>query len=221
MVWEFTTNIDPADRYVNTFDVVNITNGAVDNSWTAQDLDDLHAGLMLLVTAVRAQMSQGMRIKEIRYYQMYFNPIIPVDERPPDWKDDPYGHSGPPVRVTAINGAGDVAGFSLPPQVAVSVTEKTAYPRHWGRTYLPPLHVNAVAASGYISAQVVANIADGVSNMFASLHQDELYPVVPVVQVDKEPFRGLLTVNEIQVDNVFDVIRRRRSATTTQRVTRP
>jgi hypothetical protein len=53
-----------------------------------------------------------------------------------------------------------------------------------------------------------------VSTRYGALMAAEFFPVVPVTQVDKLASRGLLTVQEIQVDNVPDVIRRRRIAAT-------
>jgi hypothetical protein len=221
IVWEHVGNTNAADRYVNSFDVVNITGGEIDSSWTSTDLNDLTVGLNAMLTTMLSLYPSDMKCLEYRYYLRYFAPITPVADRGPDWKDEPYGPSGPPLQVVPKNAVGTATGVSLPPQVSLAHTEKTAYPRHWGRSYWPGISSTYLDTHGIWGSSGVNAVADAVKAGFDALATDELYPMVPVTQVDKQPFRGLLGITQLQVDNVPDIQRRRRASVTTQRVVRP
>lgn len=221
MVWEHVGNTDAADRYVNSFDVINITGGEIDSSWTIDDLSAISGGLATMKDAIIDRYSSSTVCKEARLYLMYFNPITPVGDRGPGWKDDPYGPTGPPALIVPYGTAGLSTAPPLPAQVAWTHTEITPYPRHWGRSYWPAPATTAVDDAAHIQSVAAIDLADAVAAGFKYWTDREFFPVVPVTQVDKQPFRGLLTVNQIQVDNVWDVIRRRRAAHTTQRVVRP
>jgi hypothetical protein len=102
-------------------------------------------------------------------------------------------------------------------QVAMSVTEKTAFPGHWGRFYLPLSGGSDFTSTRRFDTATVDSVANAVGACYATLQTAEFFPVIPVTQVDKTPARGLLQVTDVQVDDVPDVVRRRRLSQTTYR----
>jgi len=83
-----------ADDFVTTFDIVNITSGNVDSSWTLDDTDYVNATLTFLLTAWCSRMSADYKWRELRFYRRYFNPLT---------VDAPYAPSGPPQVVYPLN----------------------------------------------------------------------------------------------------------------------
>jgi len=193
-----------ADDFVTTFDVVNITGGQVDNSWTSADTGRLATHLGGLCNTWATRMSNDYTWREMRMYKRWFNPYSIVD---------PFGKSGPPQIVYPSPAAGTVGSFQAP-QVAVTTTERTTYAGHWGRNYWPHPSGSQVGTGGYITSNNVDSWCTAVHAAYAALMAEEYYPVVPVTQFTQggvvTPARGLLTVTEVQMDNLFDVMRSRR-----------
>lgn len=213
---------DTANTCVTTLDFVNITNGSVDNTWDDGDYATIEANLNTIMTGWGPQMATRFKWFESRYYRMVFNPLPPVGTELED--DKPFLQSGGPERVFAHNFSGS-GGNPLPPQCAVTSTEITAYPRHWGRNYWPAPAASTVGSQGHIGSVAQNALATAVHDAYDALQAAEFFPVVPVTQFKDvsgvQPARALLSVNAIQVDDVFDVIRRRRTHTATTRVTLP
>jgi hypothetical protein len=201
------SNIDEADEAVTTFDIVNITGGGIDVSWTEGDYATVDGQLDALVTGWATNMGSNFRCVRCAVYRMQFTVLPPSGTALAD--DKPFVRSGPPVRDRALNILGS-ANAGLPSQISVTATEKTPYAKHWGRNYLPFPSQATVALDGHILPAVVDGIATNYEAHYGSLQANEFYPVVPVTQIDKQPARGLLGVNAVQVDDVFDVQRRRR-----------
>jgi hypothetical protein len=215
--FEHIGNVDSADRWYASVDVVNITNGAVDSSWTTTDHNTVASGVDVLVNAYLAHAPNSLHYIGQNHYMRSFTPV-PGSALPPGQADKPFQPTGPPVATYTRNLAGLAPGNAgIPPQNAVSITEITSYPRHWGRMYLPQLEPASYASDGHILSSVVDAIATGASSSYGQLQAAEFFPVVPVVQINKAPARGLLQVTNIQVDDNPDIIRRRRPATTTHR----
>lgn len=197
-----------ADDFVTTMDIVNITGGDVDSSWTQADYTAVHSVISSLMGAWSNNMSSGVTWREARYYKRSFNPLS---------NPKPFVKSGPPQAVFPYASVGAVSGHQAP-QVAMTTTDRTPYPRHWGRNYWPHPAGGLTTADGYILTSTVDAWANTLHSAYAQLMGAEFFPVVVVTQVDKVPTRGLLTVSEVQVDNVWDVVRRRRNKLTTHRV---
>lgn len=213
ITWEIAGNTVNADRYVNSIDLVNITNGQIDSSWTQTDYSNVHAEIALLCAAWLARCTANVKCLDVKYYKRQFNPLS---------NPKPYAPSGPPEFTVAINQVGTVAGAPQVPQVAMTHTEKTPYARHWGRSYWPmPAPGTLTTATSRFSAAIVDGWAAELGNRFGALQTKEFFPVVPVIQVQKNPARGLLAVEHIQVDDIPDVIRRRRFRMPTHRATFP
>lgn len=202
IVFEHVGNTEPKDRYVTGLDIANITNGSIDNSWTDADYTVVQGQLDTLIGAFRTHMATTMKCLEVRYYVRQFNPLTLATPYPP---------SGPPERIYPMGQAGLVAGtVNVPPQIAHTHTERTAYPRHWGRSYWPGLAATKYLATGQLDAATTTALGTAVDSAYTTLQNQEFFPVVPVTQIDKAPARGLLTVDKIAVDDIPDVIRRRR-----------
>lgn len=212
IVWERVGNAEAADRYVNSFDIVNITNGNVDSTWTDTDYNTVQTQVVGMIAAFQALQASGMRCKEVRYYRRQFNPVTFTD---------PFAPSGPPDRIFQVGTVGTGTGASTTAQVAITHTEKTPYPRHWGRSYWPVPAAGVIGTDGYIVSSLIDTFAAQLGSHMQTLQAAEFFPVVPVTQIQKAPARALLQVNSIQVDNVADVIRRRRPSVTTHRAFAP
>jgi hypothetical protein len=111
------------------------------------------------------------------------------------------------VRSVTRAVAGTGAFGDLPPQVACSITLRTASRRSWGRTYLP---LGALGASndlsgGRFSTSYVDYVANATGTLVGTLASNDFYLVV--YSATKS---ALLNVEQVEVDNVPDVIRRRR-----------
>jgi len=203
------TSTERADDFVTTFDVVNITGGQVDSSWTTADTGRLATHLGGLCNEWATNMSSDYEWRELKMYRRFFNPYSIAE---------PFGISGPPF-ITYPSPAPGLANSYQAPQVAVTTTERTAYPGHWGRNYWPHPRATTVSSGGYILTANVDAWATSVATAYKALMTEEFYPVVPVTTYKQGavsvPTRGLLTVNEIQMDNLFDVMRSRRPKTAT------
>jgi hypothetical protein len=103
----------------------------------------------------------------------------------------------------------------MPPQVALSVTERTPVRKRWGRFYLPYIDSTVISGAGTIGGSTCTAVADAVETCYAACFTAELVPVVwsPTV-------KRAYGVTSIQVDNIFDVIRSRRYVTPTIREVR-
>jgi hypothetical protein len=202
-----------ADEMVITFDIANITNGGIDSSWTAADYQTCDVQFDSLLGAWGAHMDPHVVSKEVRYYRRAFNPYSDQKPFPP---------SGPPEHVHPFVQVG-TATSSLPHQLAVTHSEKTTYPRHWGRVYWPALGyaTTAFANGGVLATGFVDAWAGACSAFYDNLMSQEFFPCVPTTQVNKVPSRQLLGIQAIQVDDVADIIRRRRRRSPSYKVSTP
>lgn len=125
-----------------------------------------------------------------------------------------FSKPGPVWRTTARSVAGSGAQPSLPDQVAETVTFKTPSRRHWGRIYLP----NGLAANTTNEARIISGAVDiwcGAVHTFVNDLNDNARQIDTFVWSPK--YRGALGIESIQMDNTYDVIRRRRAKQTTYR----
>jgi hypothetical protein len=194
------------DAYVS-FDLVNITGGDVDTTWNDADFVACEESFDTFFNANKDLHHDKSHISQYKWYRRRFAPYS---------EQDPFQDSGPPVRVVARTYTGTQTSYT-PPQVALSVTEKTPWPRHWGRFYLPAIGGIWVANTLRPGGAQLSTVATRVKTLYDSLMADEMFPVIPVTQLEGDPFRALLGVNAIQLDDIFDVIRRRRFANPTVR----
>ena len=198
--WEDVISSDTADDCFITLDIANITNGAIDDSWTEGDYATCETLIDQFLFAWAPHCVSRLKASELRWYRRAFNDYA---------IQKPFADSGPPVRVTTVNHPG-TGTLTAAPQTALSITEVTTFPKNWGRFYLPGLGSGAIGPDGRLLSTVQDQVAGNVLALYDGLMGAEFFPVVPTTQVGKVPARGLLTVGEIHIDDVIDVIRRRR-----------
>lgn len=192
IVIDRTTQHAGADPAVMHFDFLNITGGAPDDTWTSGDFSTLETALDTWWTSTKVFVSTGYKLAAYNWYRVGPG-IVPPN---------------PAVRQTTRSVAGTAAYALLPPQVACSITFRTAVRRSWGRTYLP---LGAVAAAGDIATGAVLASSDVdalatyTNTLFTTAAANDFIPVV------YSPHRSaLLAIEQVEVDNDLDVIRRRR-----------
>lgn len=190
-------------------DVLNITSGAVDNSWTSADLLVVHNALYALRTALLPYLHSSQVFQQNVAYKMKFNNAMDPKK--------PFLPTGPPVYLSSVSAqAGTGTGLQAY-QVSGSVTFKTAFPRHWGRSYLPTPPNARLDTYGRFDSTYRSGVANAFRTCFDTLQAADMFPVIPLTQAEKQPLHALLGALEIQVDDIPDVIRRRRVKTTQAR----
>jgi hypothetical protein len=193
------------DRGQVGFHLTNITGGAVDGTWTGADFATVKAAFDTWVAAVKVVVPTTHTFAEYRAYRMAFDPADPGPGLRKGSGLSAFAESGPPKYVATISVAG-TAG-EVPYQQAMSVTLRTAWPRHWGRIYLPG---GGGVSVGRFSATNRNTVANATHALQGTLSDSEFHLSVPVTQLNKATHHRLLGVTEQVVDDIPDVIRRRR-----------
>lgn len=204
------------DNAMCTFHLLNLTSGAPDATWTAGDYTACETLFDTFWGAIKAQYSLGTAFLGYRW-----------SADGPAFK--PHGSElSPTLRNTARSVLGSTDTEFLPPQVAVSVTEVTAAKytvddvegvgtqlrNRWGRFYLPAPIV-AAAVNGRLSSAAGTAIANAAQSLYNGLRAADFIPVM------YSPTTGSSwSVDELHVDDIFDVIRSRRFVTPLTRNTR-
>lgn len=196
---------DPADDQFITFDLANITNGQIDNSWTDADYTAVETSFAEKFEVAPQWWGSTLKLAEYKWYRMAFNPYLPPGGDPN--LDKPFMQSGPPVRVTTRNVVG--TGVPMAPQISIVVTERTAWPHHHGRVFHPSPPESTIDLTGRILATAQDSLALVYHDLYQDLQAKEFFPCVPVTRVDRAPARALVGVSEVWVDNNYDTIRRR------------
>jgi hypothetical protein len=178
------------------FDFLNYTGGTPDDSWTSGDYTTVEAYLATWWASVKPYVMTNVSLREIRWYRAGPGIVAP----------------NPAERVHAVGVAGTSASQKLPQQVACSITLRTAVRRSWGRTYLPALTTTFLASDGSFTSSAI----DAVANATGTLATSAAGGDFPLVVVSKH-LSALLHVEQIEVDDVPDIIRRRRFDGTTYR----
>lgn len=189
------------DVAVVTFDIVNITGGALDRTWTSGDWTVVNNALATFWTSVSAVMTNNHTFVYRKGYLRTFNPLTEVK---------PFADSGGPAFVAAISGTGQLSTGYMPYQISATITEKTPWPKHWGRLYIPGIGSASFDAYGRIVSATRTAMANAYQALNTTLQAGGFFLVVPVTSVNKTPVRGLLNVTGVQVDDIPDVQRRRR-----------
>lgn len=143
----------------------------------------------------------------------------------PGWRASPTPYN-PAVRVTDVSVAGtgtNATSTYMPPQVALSCTEKVAVRPSWGRFYFP-IAKCLTDTYGAVESSWRDAYADAFETFYLACRTAECIPVVyapalPIrdrhragAVVGQIPARGdvVYEVLSIQVDDIFDIIRSRR-----------
>ena len=179
------------DRAVSHLDLVNITAGAVDPTWTGTDFSNVEAALDTWWTAIKSRFHTATKLMDYRWYR------LGPGATPPE----------PVVRVTPRSVAGTGSTNPLPGQVATTISLRTALRSHWGRMYLPNQVYSELDGGGNIGTGSVDAIAGATNTLIGTLASNDFYPMVY-----SRKFSKAFSVERIVVDNVWDVQRRRRVA---------
>jgi hypothetical protein len=127
------------------------------------------------------------------------------------------GPFGAPLKVTEDpSGWTGTNGGTYVPQVAATVTMRTANRRRWGRIYLPGI-VMEYSSAGRIADGAV----DDIGADFASLVEDSRSTFDIGVVVWHRAGWNAETISAVSMDNIWDVQRRRRFANVTHRFLSP
>src|SRR5215471_8722680 len=120
-----TAIIAGADPALMHFDFLNMTAGAPDDSWITSDFTTLETALDTFFGSVGGAMSGSLKVSLYSWYKIGLG-------RSYGWTSS--DHSNPAVRQTTKAITGAATGQEIPPQVACSITFRTAVRRSWGRT---------------------------------------------------------------------------------------
>jgi hypothetical protein len=121
------------------------------------------------------------------------------------WYDLAVAPPNPAVRSTTVDVPGTSAGTGLPPQTSISVTEETAIRKRWGRFYLPGWDVGQTTGVGRVATACVDAVADAAEALYEAWYAAGMTPsVVRASDNNAQP------VIKVRVDDVFDIVRRRR-----------
>jgi hypothetical protein len=171
---------------------------------TSADLDTIQAAALLYWNTIKSNFAVYTKLAEIRIY--YRDEAI----------DETFGE---PRRSTTYDLPGTLAGVdAAPPQIALSVTERTASRPRWGRFYQPGLTAQAFTVDGMLDGDLITNVANAVDTWYSGLKSSGFDPVVLHRRAGLPD--QLVVIEEIQVDDIADVIRRRRFQVPTTRLLR-
>lgn len=187
------------DVAVCSLHFVNITGGAVDSTWTTTDFTTLETALDNWWTSLKPSYAPNVTLREYRWYRVR-----------------PGALSGDAVRIASRSVVGTgTGGAELPPQVAVSITQKTQLRKHWGRIYMPAPSTSNLT-SGMVNSTKQTLFATATQTLFDAARASDFEPVVYSPQLGRA-----FPVLQLQVDDLFDVIRSRRYSRPTSRVLLP
>lgn len=189
------------DRAQSKLDILNITSGAVDGSFTSGDWTAVDTRIAAWRTSQMDRWSSSYTFAGYKGYQMRFN--VGGDPR------KPFAETGPPLWVSGQSYAG-TGTAGIPYQVSSACTLRTAWPKHWGRCYLPTPGVGDLDAYGRLTSAHRTDVANAMRLLVDDLADADFLTVIPVTQVNKTPLYGLLGVTDVVSDDVPDIQRRRR-----------
>jgi hypothetical protein len=132
----------------------------------------------------------------------------------------PIAAGNPAIRVTEVDVAGSAATAALPPQSAVTVTERTSSRLHWGRWYLPSPAAAVADTDGRLASGQITSWLGAAVTFYNACRAAQMVPVVWSIQKPTRHKKNGATlapapavayeVTSLQMDNLFDVIRSRR-----------
>jgi len=181
-------------------DFMNITGGTPDDTWILGDYEGIEGHITDWWTATRAKVSTRVTLKEIRWYR--------VGIGVPD--------TNPAERVTSVDVAGASTGLELPPQVSCTLTIHTARRKQWGRTYLPGPTASHLDTGGVMTAADTADLGVAWDALAQACADDETF-----LGVYSKTAGSFFGAEQVAVDNIYDIIRRRRWRNPTERFVYP
>jgi len=205
--FEDITSLDAADDQQLAIDVVNMTSGAVDNTWTEGDYQAVAGQLGTFLDNSAGHFVSRLKATRIDAYIRAYAPI--PQNYVPGSRIKHFVDSGPPQWSLALN-KGFAGGANTAPQACSTITEVTAARRHWGRNYMPTIASSMVDTSGRYSTVPMEAMLGYWVTLYEALMNAEYLPVVPTCVADNQPRHALQGVTALRIDDTLDVIRRRR-----------
>jgi hypothetical protein len=184
-------------------DVAITTHDFEGDDWNQAAVDAVAVRLTTWWNAISEHFIATTRLREMRVYNGYNGD----------------GSPGEVDFVKTINLPGTGAGTMLPPQCACTISEtfdEAHLRRHWGRFYLPINAVNSLGASGRWSAATITDLIEATQAWYNGMVTDGRPPIVWVSAAGG----GAALVDELRIDDIVDIQRRRRWDKWTQRTTR-
>lgn len=215
------------DQDVLTFHFLKVASGAPVAWVDATDLAAIEARITTFWAAIKNNFPNSTHSDQYRWYKdgpgFYELRDLPA---PPRYV--PLAVGNPAIRVTEVDVAGAGGAVDImPPQVAMTITEKCSARPHWGRFYLPGPVASLADADGRIDPTPLGTILGAAVTLYNGARADGYLPVVWSIQKPERlkkngatlPAQSAIAfeVSALQMDNLFDVVRRRRYATPTIR----
>lgn len=211
------------DRMICTFHFVNFTNGEIDTTWTDADFLVVETAFDVFWTLAKTYNQPHVVLDRYRWHR--FGPGLPVSAKGNEMP-------GPAVRHVERNVPGTAASgsSSVPPQVAITVTERVIPRKLWGRIFLPFTMPGLFDQYGRVKQAEQTTLMNWIEPFYESCITGEIMPVVysrelptrtaadgstlPARQARAHP------IQKLQLDDVADIQRRRRHASPQLRVQR-
>ena len=179
------------------FDFLNMTSGVPDDTWTPTDYSTLEGYLSTMFTTLKPFYNSGTRVFTYIWHRV--------------GTGVPKPNAAERVMVLGTPIAGSASPVGTVPQVGCSITFRTAVRRSWGRTYLPMV-ASAAETDGTWRSLDVDSICTAVHTMVGAAASSDFHLVVV-----SGPLSSSLNVEQIEVDDNPDIIRRRRWKTSNYR----
>lgn len=214
------TSLANEDVRVCTFHAIKLVGGSPTPSWDPADFVAMDNAFTSWWTAIHGYCVGTISWTGIKAYRAGPNVL--------------------PPQVPTYEATKSVPGSStfgaLPPQVALSVTEKAGAKKNWGRFYIPGLALEGTGGpTSTADGRPSTPLLTAMINATDTLYEAARIALVPFViyhpkldanrptgnppQPSNLPERPAeaVTVDQLQIDDVFDIIRRRRWETVTLR----
>ena len=205
------------DQDVMTFHFIKATGGTPGTYVDGTDLPAVETALAAYWTSLKVYYPSFIHSDQYRWYK----------DGPAFWQLNTAGDAyipispNPAIRVTEVDVAGSGSGSSvLPPQTALSVTEKVTFRKNWGRWYLPAFVSSVADGDGRVASTMIDTLTGFAVTFYNACRTASMVPVVFSIPKPARATAGggslpaqagiAFEVSSIQMDNLFDVIRRRR-----------
>jgi hypothetical protein len=194
------------DVRVNTHHFLKVASGSPVDTWVAADFVILEDAYDTFWAAMKDTLPPAYTLATLKWYK-----AGPADAPPQE-----------PVRSVDRSVVGTSIYSSVPPQCCATVTEKTAAGNAWGRFYFPAPGANGAYYNG--TGRFVSTYQTQLANAIDAWYETALAAnLLPVVYSAAKPVRPTasggtlaatvaraLTIDQLQIDDIPDVIRSRR-----------
>ena len=188
LVFDRLSAVPADDAMVMHFDFLNYTSGNPDDTWVDADYTTLEGLLNTWWNSTRTLAAPWARFSRVAWHRVGSG-IVPPN---------------PATRildiVTQQVGSGSVV---FPPQCACSITFRTGLRKHWGRSYFPAQA--AVTTQGRYGGTIMGTLTTATQTLFQAARAADFLPVVL-----SKTLESALGIETIEVDDVVDIVRRRR-----------